>query len=142
MNREAAFIGEVARQSGLSIHSIRFYEAQGLLQESARTDSGYRVFLPQAIEELKFIRRAQELGFSLDQIRELLVLRGRSTDACPHVKSLVKEKLASVRKKLGELGAMEKELKSVLADCNRQLKRHRGDGEGWCPVLVKLGRKQ
>ena len=110
--------GAVSRQTGLSIHTIRFYEAEGLLPESARTDSGYRVFSPQSVEHLKFIRKAQQLGFSLDEIRELLVLRDRSTDACSHVRSLVQEKLTTVHEKLQELEAMEKELKLVLAECN------------------------
>ncbi len=70
------------------------------------------------------------------------MLRDRSTDACSHVKSLVEEKLASVHGKLLELEAMEKDLKRVLAECDRQLKRHRQDGGDHCPVLVKLGRKE
>ncbi len=137
---ERTFIGDVSRQTGLSVHTIRFYEAEGLLREATRTNSGYRIFSPQTVEELKFIRKAQELGFSLDEIRELLVLKDRSTSACSHVKSLVEEKLASVRMKLRELLAMEKDLKGVLAECRRQLKRHHPGGEGRCPVLVKLGR--
>jgi MerR family transcriptional regulator, copper efflux regulator len=142
MTKDGTFIGKVSRQTGLSVHTIRFYEAEGLLREPARTDSGYRVFSPQTVEQLQFIRKAQALGFSLDEIRELLVLRDRSTDACSHVKSLVEEKLASVHVKLQELATMEKDLKRVLAECNRQLKRHRRRGGDHCPVLVKLGRQE
>jgi DNA-binding transcriptional MerR regulator len=137
--RQGSFIGDVSRQTGLSVHTIRFYEAEGLLREAARTDSGYRVFSPQTVEQLNFIRKAQELGFSLDEIRELLVLKDRSTNACSHVKSLVEEKLASVRGKLRELEAIEKDLKGVLTECKRELK-HRHSVGGHCPVLVKLGR--
>jgi DNA-binding transcriptional MerR regulator len=142
MSRGATFIGDVSRQTGLSIHTIRFYESEGLLPEAARTDSGYRVFSPRDIEQLQFIRKAQEIGFSLDEIRELLVLRDRDTDACSHVKSLVEEKLVSVRSKIQALEAMERDLKRVRTECTRQLKRHKGDGTGRCPVLVKLGRRQ
>jgi len=138
MSRERAFIGEISRQTGLSVHTIRYYEAEGLLQEAARTDSGYRTYAPKTVEQLRFIRKAQELGFSLDEVRELLVLRDRSAGACSHVKSLVREKLASVNGKLRELGSMQKDLKRVLTECNRQLKRHQPDGGGRCPVLVKL----
>ena|SRR5436309_5851276 len=137
---EGTFIGEVARQTGLSVHTIRFYEAEGLLREAARTESGYRVFSPQSVEQLNFIRKAQELGFSLGEIRELLILRDRSTGACSHVKSLVEEKLTSVRGKLRELEAIEKDLKGVLAECQRELKHRHPGREGRCPVLVKLGR--
>lgn len=115
--REGAFIGEVSRKTGLSVHTIRFYEAEGLLREAARTDSGYRVFSSETVEQLKFIQKAQELGFSLEEIRELLVLRDRNTDACSHVKSLVEEKLASVRGKQRELAAMERDLRGILAEC-------------------------
>jgi MerR family mercuric resistance operon transcriptional regulator len=59
------FIGEVARHTGLSVHTIRFYEAEGLLGEAGRTESGYCVFSLQTVDQLKFIRKAQELGFSL-----------------------------------------------------------------------------
>jgi DNA-binding transcriptional MerR regulator len=137
---EGAFIGEVARQTGLSVHAIRFYEAEGLLPEPARTGSGYRVFSPQTVEQLNFIRKAQALGFSLEEIRGLLILRDRSTGACSHVKSLVEEKVAGVREKLRQLEAMEKDLRSVLAECKRQLKRRHPGSEARCPVLVKLGR--
>jgi DNA-binding transcriptional MerR regulator len=142
MAKEGAFIGDVSRRTGLSVHTIRFYQAEGLVREPARTDSGYRVFSPQTVEQLQFIRKAQALGFTLDEIRELLVLRDRSTDACAHVKSLVEEKIASVHGKIRELEAMEKDLKRVLADCNRQVRRHTPAGRGPCPVLMKLGRKK
>jgi DNA-binding transcriptional MerR regulator len=142
MSRGATFIGDVSRQTGLSIHTIRFYESEGLLPEAARTDSGYRVFSPRDIGQLQFIRKAQEIGFSLGEIRELLVLRDRDTDACSHVKSLVEEKLVSVRSKIQALEAMERDLKRVRTECTRQLKRHKRDGTGRCPVLVKLGRRQ
>lgn len=141
MDQGAILIGEVSRQTGLSIHAIRFYEAEGLLPEPTRTGSGYRLFSPQAVGQLQFIRKAQQLGFSLHEIRELLVLRDRDTDACSHVKSLVEEKLASVRAKVQELTAVEADLKRVLTECNRQLKRHRPGAAGQCPVLAKLTRK-
>ena len=141
MSRERAFIGEISRQTGLSVHTIRYYEAEGLLQEAARTDSGYRVFSPQAVDQLNFIRKAQGLSFSLDEIRELLILRDRSTGACSHVKTLVEDKLASLRRKPRELEVMEKDLKGVLAECKRQLTRRHPGGGGQCPVLLKLGRR-
>lgn len=142
MDREAAFIGKVSRQTGLSIHAIRFYEAEGLLPEASRTESGYRLFSSQTVEQLQFIRKAQALGFALNEIRELLVLRDSDTDACSHVKSLVEEKLANIRAKVQALEAMEAELKGVLAECRRQLKRHPRGGAGRCPVLAKVARKE
>ena len=141
MDRGAILIGKVSRQTGLSIHAIRFYEAEGLLPQAGRTGSGYRLFPPQTVGQLQFIRKAQQLGFSLGEIRELLVLRDRSTDACSHVKALVEDKLASVRAKVQDLMALEADLKRVLNGCNRQLKRHRRGRAERCPVLAKLGRE-
>ena len=142
MDHEATFIGEVSRQTGLSIHAIRFYEAEGLLPEASRTESGYRLFSSQTVEQLQFIRKAQALGFALDEIRELLVLRDRDTDACSHVKSLVEEKLGDIRAKVEALEAMEMELKGVLAECKRQLRRHPRGGAARCPVLAKVARSR
>jgi len=141
MGLQETFIGEASRQTGLSTHTIRFYEAEGLLPKPARTQSGYRVFSTQAIGRLQFIRKAQELGFSLDEIRELLVLNDHGKDACSHVKSLVEEKLAGVRARIRALEAMETELKRIRAECGRAQRRHQGNGAKRCPVLAKLGRK-
>jgi DNA-binding transcriptional MerR regulator len=136
-----AFIGEIARRTRLSIHTIRFYEAQGLLPDCARADSGFRVFPSETVERLKFIRKAKELGFSLNEIRDLAVLRDRSAAGCLRVTSLVDEKLELVRSKQRELFAIEKELKRVRAECNRQLKRRRVAHAQGCPVLQRLGRE-
>jgi len=140
MAKNAEFIGEVAHQTGLSIHTIRFYEAEGVLPEARRSASGYRLYSPTTVTQLKFIRKAQELGFSLDEIRELLILKDNSTDACSHVKSLVTEKLTSVRMKRRELESMERDLKRILAECDGQPKGRQGHGKT-CPVLAKLGRE-
>ena len=140
MTGEQAFIGEVARETGLSIHTIRFYEAERLLPVAARTESGYRVYSTREVKQLKFIKQAQELGFSLKDIRELLVLKDHSTDPCSHVKALVEGKLQTVEAKLRELTNLEKELKRILAQCRRQLKRQPQGSERHCPVLIKLAR--
>lgn len=135
-----SFIGDVARRTGLNIHTIRFYESRRLLAEPVRTESGYRVYSAENVEDLKFIRKAQELGFSLKEIRELLILKRRGGEACAHVKSLLEEKLARVRAKRAELEAMEGELARSLADCRRELLRINPKPHDECPVLAKLGR--
>jgi MerR family mercuric resistance operon transcriptional regulator len=140
MLNDNAFIGEVARRTGLSIHAIRFYESQRILREPARTESGYRVYSAEAVEDLKFVRKTQELGFSLKEIRELLVLKRRGAEACAHVKALLEEKLAQVRSKKAELEAMEGELSRALAGCRAELRRRNPEPHDPCPVLAKLGR--
>ena len=93
MTREGAFIGDVSRQTGLSIHTIRFYEAEGLLREPSRTESGYRVFSPHTIDQLQFIRKAQALGLSLEDVRELLRVADKGTPPCEHVRATLAHRL-------------------------------------------------
>lgn len=141
MKGNGTFIGQVARETGLSIHTIRFYEAQRLLPEAPRTESGYRVYSRETLEALKFVRKAQELGFSLKEIRELLFLKGWGQDSCSHVESLLEEKLESVRAKRVELVRIERELRRNLTQCRIERRRRHPGPEEQCPVLVELGRK-
>src|SRR5579871_5717071 len=99
MARHAARIGQVAQETGVSIDTIRFYEKQGLLKRSPRTEGGFRLFGLSDIETLKFVRKAQELGFSLNEIRELLILRSDHVPACSHVKELLDQRLVGVERR-------------------------------------------
>lgn len=135
-----ARIGQVARETGLSIDTIRFYEKQGLLRPSPRTEGGFRVFGTGDIETLKFIRKAQELGFSLSEIRELLILRADHVPACSHVKELLNQKLSAVEQKIEELQNLEHSLKCALRKCNRGLKATAPGHEDCCPVLEEISR--
>src|SRR5829696_9197496 len=93
-------IGTAAKATGLTVDTIRFYQKSGLLKAPRRTSSGYRLFSNAEIEDLHFIAKAQDLGFSLAEIRELVLLRGEKARACPEVRSLIERKLASVREKI------------------------------------------
>src|SRR5258708_17732769 len=115
----AAKIGQVAQETGLSIDTIRFYEKQGLLKRSPRTEGGFRLFALSDIETLKFVRKAHELGFSLNEIRELLIVRSDNVPACSHVKELLDQKLTTVQPKLTEVQSPESSLKRALPQCNR-----------------------
>ena len=96
MNR-ATRIGEAARETGLTVDAIRFYEKQSLLPRPARTAGGFRLYSGESVERLQFILQAQTLGFSLAEIRELLLLRDKKLEECSHVRALLQGKLASVR---------------------------------------------
>ena len=137
---QAARIGQVAQQTGLSIDTIRFYEKQGLLKRSPRTEGGFRLFGANDIETLKFVRKAQELGFSLNEIRELLILRSDHVPACSHVKELLDQKLTSVEQKITELQNLERSLKSALQKCRRELKTAAAGHEERCPVIDEINR--
>jgi len=135
-----AKIGQAAREAGVSIDTIRFYEKRGLLKSSGRTEGGFRLFGDREIEELKFIQKAQELGFSLGEIRELLLLQGDGVGACEHVRGLLEQKIAQVQNKVEELRKLELSLKRALRQCKRNLDAAAEEHER-CPVLEKLGRK-
>ena len=132
-------IGTVARETGLSIDTIRFYQKSGLIPRLPRTASGYRIFNPEQLTELHFIHRAQQLGFSLREIKELLLLRGDASHSCPPVRGRLEQKLADVRLKIGALQKIERELERALRKCKRMLRNgpkpaHRKE----CPLLAEL----
>ena len=136
--RQGLQIGAVAQRAGLTVDAIRFYEKSGLLKRPLRTEGGFRLFRTKDVEDLKFIRKAQELGFSLQEIRELLFLRGESVEACEHVRELLDVKLRGVRAKIAELQELERSLDRSLRKCNRSLRQTGPSHEGCCPVLEEL----
>jgi DNA-binding transcriptional MerR regulator len=131
-------IGRVARETGLSIHAIRFYEREGLLKPPVRSEGRFRVFDEAGVRDLKFIRKAHELGFTLAEIRELLILRRGSPRACSHVRDLLSKALRRVNEKVNELIRLQNELKRGLRKCNRDLKQAGEEREEFCPVLEEL----
>lgn len=130
-------IGQVARETGLTVDAIRFYEKERLLNPAPRTEGGFRLFSSQDLQHIHFIRRAQELGFSLNEIRELLVLKGEQVEACSHVRNMLAAKLDSVREKITELRKLESQLATDLKQCERRL-HSRGDNHHACPVLKAI----
>lgn len=136
-------IGDVARETGLTVDAIRFYERRGLLPRAPRSEGGFRQYTEAAVESLRFVQQMQSLGFSLGEIRELLSLRGDDAHACEHVRDLLGVKLAAVRAKLAELRKLQRELQQALSRCRRALRGHR-PGTHRCPVLTegRAGRKR
>ena len=138
MDRSGIQIGKVSEQTGLSIDAIRFYEKQRLLERPPRTEGGFRLFNTQDIERIQFIRRAQQLGFSLPEIRELLVLQREDGEACSHVPDLLKTKIEMIRNKIVELVTLEQQLKKKLRKCERSLRAFGDTHKGGCPVLKEI----
>jgi DNA-binding transcriptional MerR regulator len=138
---QSLHIGEVARQTGLTVDAIRFYEKERLLQQPLRTSGGFRLFRAEDIERVQFIRQVQELGFSLGEVKELLVLRSGSLEACSQVRGLLEQKLAKVRHHIHELHKLEGELKSAVQACDRAQKRSSRNRQP-CPVLEQAGQKR
>jgi MerR family mercuric resistance operon transcriptional regulator len=125
-------IGQVARQAGVGVETVRFYEREGLLEEPPRRASGYRQYSEQVVKRIRFIKRAQQLGFSLKEITELLMLRVDAQTSCEEVKERSQAKIAEVERKLAELQRMRQALLQVAALCTGQ-----GPGSR-CPMLDAL----
>ena len=125
-------IGELSKRTGCNIETIRYYERIALLPVPARSAGHYRLYDTDAVQRLAFIRRARELGFTLEEIRTLLSLSVRGgAGACADVRALAESHLAEVRGKIADLRAMER----VLADAVRRCAA--GEVPG-CPIIDAL----
>ena len=124
-------IGEAAGASGVSAKMIRHYEAIGLIGAVRRTEAGYRVYTRQDVQVLQFIHRARALGFSLDQIRELLALWQDKGRASADVRALARSHIEDLNRKIAEMEAMRRTLERLAASCH-------GDSRSDCPILDDL----
>jgi DNA-binding transcriptional MerR regulator len=133
-------IGKAAWLAGVSVDTIRFYQKLGLVHAAGRSPGGYRLFDRAQIRDLKFVRHAQELGFSLNEIKELLALRQKH-HTCSEVQSMLTRKLAEVREKMQSLARLEAELRGAIRTCHREMRLKREvKHEDCCPLLTKLDR--
>jgi DNA-binding transcriptional MerR regulator len=131
-------IGTVAKRTGLSIDTIRFYEKIELIKLDGRSSSGYRLFTDDHLRTLKFVIDSQKMGFSLSEIKELLALRSSAASACENVRDMIEKKLSQVRHKLEYFHTLECQLARDLDECNRQLQRRTSRMQRSCPVLEKI----
>lgn len=130
-------IGELAETAGVNVQTIRYYERRGLLPEPARRASGYRDYEPETLDRLRFIRRAQELGFTLTEIADLLALRLDPRTPAATVKARAEAKIADIDRKLNDLARIRHALVHLAGRC------HGGRGPvGECPFLDALGQLQ
>lgn len=133
---ETLSIGQVARRAGVGVETIRFYEREGLLEAPPRRASGYRQYSQEVVKRIRFIKRAQHLGFSLKEISELLLLRVDGQTSCEEVKERTAAKIAQVERKLVELQRMRQALLQVAALCTEE-----GPGSR-CPMLEALDQQE
>ena len=124
-------IGQAATASGVSAKMIRHYEGVGLLPEAVRTDSGYRQYAPGEVNTLRFIRHSRDLGFSIEQIRQLLGLWQDRERPSREVKALAQAHMAQLDAKLQELQAVKAALAHLVACCH-------GDERPDCPIIDGL----
>ena len=130
---EAFRIGALSRRTGVNIETIRYYEREALLPKAERTAGGYRAYGAADAQRLLFIRRARELGFSLDEVRRLLDLADEKSRSCRSVHALATGHLTEIRAKIVDLRRMEKVLAAMVAECTQGTMHD-------CPLLKTLDR--
>ena len=124
-------IGQAAKHSGLSAKMIRYYEATGLLKPAHRSDSGYRLYSDEDLHTLAFIKRARDLGFSLEEVGKLLTLWQDRHRASADVKALARQHIEELNQKILELGQLRDTLQDLVDHCQ-------GDHRPDCPILKEL----
>jgi DNA-binding transcriptional MerR regulator len=123
---------EVAAEAGVNVQTLRYYERIGLLAEPGRQASGYRSYGPEAVRVVRFVKRAQCLGFSLEEVESLLELAGGGPASCDTARAMAEEKVTQLEAKVAALVAMRESLLRLVATCGRP----RRDRE--CPLLHAL----
>lgn len=122
-------IGSLAKQSGIGVETIRYYENRGLLSAVSRKSSGYRVFNGDSLKALRFLKNAQELGFTLEEIKDLLKLRANKSTSCEVVKMRASKHLSDVESKIQRL----EQIRDVLSDLIKKCQKRKTSEA--CPIL-------
>jgi Cu(I)-responsive transcriptional regulator len=128
-------IGQAAAASGVSAKMIRYYESIGLIPKTVRTEAGYRVYSDRDVHTLRFIRRARDLGFSVEQISDLVSLWQDRQRASKDVKRVALEHVSALERKVAELQQMAETLRHLANHCH-------GDGRPDCPILEGLANEE
>ena len=124
-------IGQLAQETGVSAKTIRYYEETGLLPEAERAANGYRVYRERTVHLLRFVKRARDLGFTIDEVASLLALWGDEQRASADVKKLATRHLEDIERKISELKNLRKTMRTLISSC-------RGDERADCPILDDL----
>lgn len=132
VQKTALKIGEAAARAEVNVQTLRYYERRGLIAEPERTAAGYRLYPPETVPLVRFIKRAQELGFSLGEIEQLLDLRIDRVSSCEEVQALAEAKIDAIDDKIRQLSALRKALGVLVRSCER------GDDTRECPILEAM----
>ncbi|HYJ89063.1 MAG TPA: MerR family transcriptional regulator [Pyrinomonadaceae bacterium] len=134
MNGQLLQIGEIAARAGVSVDTVRYYEKRRLLPRAPRTEGGFRVFGPEAVERVQFIKQAQDIGLSLEEIGQLLATGG--ADECLRMRDLLRVKLREIDERMVLMRKFRQTLVRHLRSCEKEL-----DAQGEaasCPVVVEI----
>jgi Hg(II)-responsive transcriptional regulator len=124
---------QLAARAGVNVQTLRYYERRGLLPEPVRLASGYRSYDPAAVRLVRFVKRAQQLGFSLEEIDALLDLAAGGPDSCDAARAIAGEKLGELERKIADLSAMRESLRQLVATCDLSRSKR------ICPLLEAIG---
>lgn len=125
-------IGQVAKRTGVTVETVRFYEKQGLIAAPQRSDAGYRQYTAETVKRVRFIQRAKEVGFTLKDIGELLALRQTPSTSCADIKLRATQKIEEVDQKIRDLNRIRDALGRMIIKCS-------GSGAlSQCPILEEL----
>ncbi|WP_280184533.1 MULTISPECIES: MerR family DNA-binding protein [Nocardia] len=123
---------DVAEQARVNPQTLRYYERRGLLPLPRRTAAGYRSYTPDAVRVVRFIKRAQQLGFTLDEIEELLHLADGGPDACAEAQAMAEYRIADLQRRINELTTMRDALSRLVDTCEQPRDRRE------CPILLDI----
>jgi len=132
MKGDRLLIGEVARQAAVNVQTLRYYERRRLLEKPRRSGSGYREFPPATVRLVRFIKRAQDLGFTLTEVKGLIALRGAEGRMRREARLLAEARLRDIDRKLAALQLMRDALRALVQSCGC-----RDDGTA-CPIIEAL----
>ncbi len=127
-------IGEVASRAGVSVDTVRYYEKRRLLPRAPRTEGGFRLFAPETVERVQFIKQAQDIGLSLEEIGQLLATGG--ADECQRMRDLLRAKLGEIDDRIELMREFRQTLARHLSACEKELQAH-GKAAS-CPVVVEI----
>lgn len=125
-------IGQLAKETGVTVEALRFYEKQGLVAAPARTNAGYRQYPPDTVRRVKFIQHAKEVGFTLNDIAQLLALRQEPGTSCADIKLKATDKIKDVESKIRELQRIREALQRMVINCTSK------SNLSECPILEEL----
>ena len=122
-------ISKVAKELSINVETVRFYERRGLITQPSKPEVGYRHYSRDTVNRIRFIKRSQELGFTLDEIANLLSLNDKP---CSQVQKLAEQKLSAVKEKMADLQRLEKALNGLLVQCDNN------EDDNRCPIIESL----
>ncbi|MBF6439608.1 MerR family transcriptional regulator [Nocardia cyriacigeorgica] len=124
--------GELAARAGVNAQTLRYYERRGLLTRPPRSQSGYRSYPDEAVTTVRFVKHAQDLGFNLDEIEELLHLADGGPEDCDAARTLARDRVGQLAERIADLQRMQRSLTELIATCERPREQRS------CPILISL----